>query len=158
MLVIWEFEMLKATFVLVWGCDLFSLMWKEITTIPSSLCEDVNTDLYKIDKSMHYPFISCIGVGYCTWFILDGCIRVMEVVSYTVSEKTWSRLPNYPLDKEGYVRVICLLNLGLTWRSVEASYARLVLSLCMLTCIFLCFWLSVIFFWLSLWFLFKKVE
>lgn len=98
--IIWEFEKLKGE------SSSSSSSWKEIARMPSSLCEDVNRTLYEIDNSMGCPFISCIGVGDCACFILNGCLRVMEVVFYNVSEKTWSRLPSYPLDNEGYVRVM----------------------------------------------------
>jgi hypothetical protein len=100
--VIWEFEKPKAN-----DCSSSSSSWwKEIARMPPSLCEDVNRTLYDIDSAMDCPFMSCIGVGDCACFILNGCIRVMEVVSYSVSEKTWSRLPSCSLDKEGYVRVM----------------------------------------------------
>jgi len=100
--IIWEFDRLKAND----SSSSTSSWWKEIATMPQSLCGDVNRTLYEIDSSMDCPFMSCIGVGDCACFILNGCMKVMEVVFYSVSEKTWSRLPSFPLDKKGYVRVM----------------------------------------------------
>lgn len=99
--IIWEFEKVKAD-----SPFSSSSCWKEVARMPPSLCEDVNRTLYDIDSSMDCPFMGCIGVGDRACFILNGCMRVMEVVFYSLSEKTWSRLPSCPLDNEGYVRVM----------------------------------------------------
>jgi len=62
----------------------------------STLCEGINRTLFDIE----YPFMCCIGVGDHACFVTNGDYQVIEVIVYTISEKTWSRLPNCPLDDD----------------------------------------------------------
>ena len=96
--IIWEFETLKENSTSYYS----SSLWKGITKIPSYLCEDVNKNLYEIEKSMDYLFISCIGFGDCVFFILDGCMRAMEVAFYNSTENTWGHPPSFSLENECY--------------------------------------------------------
>jgi hypothetical protein len=89
--IIWELENVKVD-----SSSSSSSRWKEIARMPPHLCEGINRTLFDIE----YPFMCCIGVGDHACFVTNGDYQVIEVVVYNISEKTWSRLPNYPLDDD----------------------------------------------------------
>jgi len=89
--IIWELENVKVD-----SSSSSSSRWKEIARMPPHLCEGINRTLCDVE----YPFMCCIGVGDHACFVTNGDYHVIEVVVYNISEKTWSRLPNCPLDED----------------------------------------------------------
>lgn len=89
--IIWELENVKVDF-----SSSSSSRWKEIARMPPHLCEGINRTMCDVD----YPFMCCTGVGDHACFVTTGDYHAIEVVVYNISEKTWSRLPNCPLDED----------------------------------------------------------
>lgn len=88
--IIWEFDKVKMN-----SSFPTSSRWKEISRMPSSMCEGLNSNWHYF----HRPF-ECIGVGDSVCFVFSRGMGVMEVLAYSLSEKTWSALPNYYLDQD----------------------------------------------------------
>jgi hypothetical protein len=98
--IIWEFDRAKVD-----SSSFSSSWWTEITRMPPSMCEGVNRIarmppvLYEGDNRdlMDRPFMCCV-VGDCACFIVYRSKLVIEVVVYSISQKTWSWLPSCPLE------------------------------------------------------------
>lgn len=100
--IIWEFEKVKGD-----SCYSSSSGWKEIARMPPSLYEDVNRTLSDIDcpcclgvGDCACPFVCCVGVGDCVCFVVNRGMQVIEVVVYSVSERTWNWLPSCHVDDD----------------------------------------------------------
>nr|ADE75855.1 unknown [Picea sitchensis] len=94
--IIWEFQNVKA----VSTSYSSSSWWKEIARMPPSLCEIVNKSWSQFGCRINSPFMCCIGVGDCACFIVKGGMSLMEVVFYSLSEKTWNCLPSCLLGED----------------------------------------------------------
>lgn len=99
--IIWEFVKVKGDY-----CSPSS-RWKEIARMPLSLYEDVNRTLSDIDcpcclgaGDCACPFVCCVGVEDRVCFVVNRGMQVIDVVVYSVNEKTWSWLPSCHVDDE----------------------------------------------------------
>lgn len=80
--------------------------WKEIASMPPSLCKGVN----RIHSFKDRPFNYCIGVGNYACFIFLGHVQELEVVVYSVREKRWSSLPSCSFDADkAYMRGLSVM-------------------------------------------------
>lgn len=88
-LIIWEFDKMKVD-----SSSSSSLFWKLISRLPPSMCKDLNRALPDV-----HPLFSCIGMGDCI-FIVYVVVDVVEVVAYSLSQKSWSLLPSCLIDED----------------------------------------------------------